>query len=358
MRTVLWWGRFDTNYSRNRILRHLLIELGYRIIDFHPHLSKLGYLEACLKGLDKPDLVWVPCFRQRDVAAASRWAREKKVPLLFDPLISVYDKQVFERKKIQEGSTKALKLLKWERELVSRADILLADTSEHEKYFTDVLGARNEKVKVVLVGAEEALFKLGPVMKKDPGAPLEVLFYGSFIPLQGASVIVEAARKYHGPPVRWILLGAGPELDYCKQAAKNLKSVTFEPWMEYSALPERIRRADILLGIFGTTAKSGRVIPNKVFQALACGKPIITRSAAAYPDEISKTVEEGLVWVAPGDSSALAEAVTKLAEQPEKLPHLGYLARSTYDKNFSETNIKESLARAIAHVPYIYSYKT
>ena len=55
-KTILWWGRFDKDYSRNRIIRHLMHELGYRIVDFHPRISALGDLEARLKGIHKPDI--------------------------------------------------------------------------------------------------------------------------------------------------------------------------------------------------------------------------------------------------------------------------------------------------------------
>lgn len=346
-RTVLWWGRFDENYSRNRILRRQLIELGWRIVDFCPHFSGLADWEARFKKLPKPDLVWVPCFRQRDLAAASRWARSKNVPLLFDPLISAYDKKVFERGKLEEGSAKAIKLLNWERDLFRRADILLADTREHARFFVDILGVEYAQVHVVFVGAEESLFKPGPVQEKLPGEPLEVLFFGSFIQLQGAPVIVEAARCYTGPPLCWTLIGTGPELAACRKAAAGMANVRFEAWVDYVALPERIRRADILLGVFGTTRKAGRVIPNKVFQALACGKPVVTCRSAGYPDALVTVSGQGIIWVPAGDAAALAKTLADLAENSDLLSELGRQARSTFEEYFSEASIKASLARAL-----------
>ncbi len=347
MPTALWWGRFDADYSRNRILRGLLAELGWRIVDFFPRSSRLADWEARLRRLPKPDLVWVPCFRQRDLAAASRWARSHRVPLLFDPLISAYDKQVFEREKQLEGSAKADRLLNWEQGLFQRADILLADTREHARFFVEVLGVEKAKIHVVFVGAEQALFKPGPMPQKPEGEPLEALFYGSFIPLQGAKSIIEAARLYRGPSLRWTLIGAGPELAACQQAATGLTNVRFEPWVDYRTLPDRIRQADILLGIFGTTPKAGRVIPNKVFQALACGKPVVTRTAPAYPDVVANHEANGLTWVPGGDAPALAKAVTNLAQAPAMLPELGSRARATYVDHFSESILSAHLAKAL-----------
>lgn len=347
MPTVLWWGRFDAEYSRNRITRKLLRELGWRILDFHPALSGLADWEALLKRLPKPDLVWVPSFRQRDLAAASRWAKAKHVPLLFDPLISAYDKQVFERKKIPVESIRAKRLLREERSLFQRADILLADTQEHARFFVETLGAAPGRVHVVFVGAEESLFLPGPGQEKTAGGPPEALFYGSFIPLQGASVIVEAARRYRGPPLRWTLIGNGPDLETCRQAALGLAHVSFEPWLDYTALPDRIRSADILLGVFGDTPKAGRVIPNKVFQALACGKPVVTRRSTSYPEDLARAEDRGLIWVNEGDPSGLAAVMAELAGNPDKLHEAGRQARRSFDSYFSESAIKASLAAAL-----------
>lgn len=347
MPTVLWWGRFDAEYSRNRIMRKLLRELGWRILDFHPALSGLADWEARFKRLPKPDLVWVPCFRQRDLAAASRWAKAKHVPLLFDPLISAYDKQVFERRKVYEGGARANRLLRWERGLFRRADILLADTPEHSHFFVETLEAEARRVHIVFVGAEEALFRAGAVPEKPPGATLEALFYGSFIPLQGTGFIIEAARQYRGPPLRWTLIGDGPELAVCKKTARDLPNVHFEPWLDYTRLPERIRSADILLGVFGKTQKAGRVIPNKVFQALACGKPVVTREACAYPEALRPGVNNGLFWVPGGDAMAIAGVVAELAARPELLPIHGEQARATFDAYFSEASQGAMLAEIL-----------
>lgn len=348
MRTVLWWGRFDADYSRNRILRELLPELGWRVVDFHPRFSGLADWEARLRKLPRPDLVWLPCFRQRDLAAASRWARAKRVPLLFDPLISAYDKQVFERGKIPLGSARARRLLARETRLFQRADCILADTEEHARYFQETFHVAGERVHVVYVGAEEALFTPGEPQQKTPGETLEALFYGSFIPLQGAPVIIEAARRFAGPPLRWTLIGSGPELARCKAAAADLPNVSFEPWVDYAALPERIRRADILLGIFGATQKAGRVIPNKVYQALACGKPLITRQSPAYPADLATAADSGVRWVAAGDADALAVKVADLAQRPQTLAVLGRQARQTYLARFSKAALAAQLSQALS----------
>lgn len=344
---MLWWGRFDPDYSRNRILRKLLAELGWQVRDFQPRLSGLGDWEARLRALPRPDLVWVPCFRQRDIAAASRWARSHGIPLLFDPLISAYDKQVDERGKLDADSPRARRLLAWERKLFQCADRIIADTPAHADYFAEVLGADRTKCAVVYVGAEEALFSPRPMRAKDPNDALEVLFCGSFIPLQGPGTVVEAARLYKGPPVKWTLLGNGPLRAACEEQAAGLNNVTFEDWMPYEQLPARIQQADILLGVFGTTPKAGRVIPNKVFQSLACGRPVVTRSAGAYPDHLAAAEDSGLVWVRAGDAQGLADRVAGLAADRDTLPQLGLAAGETSRHYFAESVVRNQLGKAL-----------
>ncbi|MEK7758856.1 MAG: glycosyltransferase [Pseudomonadota bacterium] len=390
-KTVLWWGRFDPDYSRNRILRQAYAALGWKIADFQPFLSPLGDLEARLRRPARADLVHVPCFRQRDIAAAARYARRQHIPLLIDPLISAYDKQVFERAKFPADSARAKRLLHSENRLMQNAGIVLADTPEHVRFFTDTLGVERAKLHVVYVGAEEPLFfptamdggRFGllpsrgitpsmegrsagreavptgtnagavfrPAPAQTPGTPIEVLFYGSFIALQGAEVIVDAARAYRGPALRWVLLGNGPLLETCKQNAQGLTNVVFENWLPYAQLPARIRHADILLGVFGTTPKAQRVIPNKVFQALACGKPLVTCRAPAYPAGLMEGGNSGITWVPAGDSAALAARVAELAHHPERFATLGRAARSSYEKFFSADAIRRQLQLALAALP-------
>lgn len=343
---VLWWGRFDPDYSRNRILRQAYAALGWDVVDFHPLLSRSADIEALLRRLPAPDLVHVPCFRQRDIAAAHRYARRHALRLLIDPLISAYDKQVYERGKFAAHSAQGKRLLQEERRLFQRADTVLADTPEHARFFAETLGVAREKIHVVFVGAEESLF-LPAAAPRPPNDPVEVLFYGSFIPLQGPQVIIDAARLYQGAPVAWVLLGSGPLLDECKRQAQGLANVTFEQWLPYADLPDRIRRADILLGVFGATPKAQRVIPNKVFQALACGKPLVTCAAPTYPAPLSEG-ETGIIFVAAGEAQQLAQAVARLALHPARLQQHGHAARAYYERHFSVRHIEQQLAGALS----------
>lgn len=350
MRSVLWWGRFDPEYSRNRIMRKAYAALGWRIENFRPTLSSLGDIEALLRPPPRVDLVHVPCFRQRDLPAAVRYARRHGIRILFDPLISSYDKQVFERQKFSPDSPAARRLLTKERKLFQSADLLIADTPVHADFFAETLGAGRERLSVVYVGAEEPLFSPGEASQASDTQPLEVLFYGSFIPLHGAEVIAEAAQLYEGPPVHWWFIGNGPARKRCEASLHAMDNVTFEDWVDYRELPARIRHADVVLGIFGTTKKAGRVIPNKVYQALACGRPVITRVSSAYPREMTGDTSSGVIWVEAGSAADISEKLADLARHRENLPNLSTRARNTYLRFASFDVIVQQLATALTGI--------
>lgn len=341
-KTVLWWGRFDPDYSRNRILRQAFSALGWRIIDFHPRMSALGHIEAALKSITKPDLLWIPAFRQRDVAAATRWAKARQVPVIFDPMISAYDKQVFERRKFPAESGPAKKLLASESALFAKADRVIADTAGHAAFFIETLNQKTAHVRVIALGAEEQLFTPAPLDEKLPDEPLELLFYGSFIGLQAPEVIVEAAKQCDAP-VRWTLLGDGPLKSACEAAAAGHPMIRFEDYLDYEKLPERIHRSDILLGVFGASDKAARVIPNKVYQALACGRPVITRASSTYP----APKNDGLIEVPPDNPKALADAVHGLHDRRAELPRRAAAARRYYEDHFSIESIHGQLAAVL-----------
>lgn len=348
--TVLWWSPSGRDYSRNGILRKLFRELGWHVQDFAPRVSPLGSIEARLRGVPTPDLVWVPCFRHRDVVAASKWARSRGIPLVFDPLISAYDKQVYERRKLAPESRRAARLRMWESKVFSHCDLLLADTVCHAEYFQETHGVPASRVRVVPVGADESIFSL-----KEHGprnGPPRVLFYGSFIGLQGADVVVEAAK--HAPQLEWTLLGDGPMNSQCRDLAKGCQHIRFHGWVPYAELPNHIADADILLGVFGSTDKAARVIPNKVYQSLACGRVVVTQESTAYPEELrcADVGKSGVAWVRGGDAQHLSDVVSSIARDADSLPDLGVAARRAYERHFSLRSVQSALETALLQLGF------
>lgn len=347
-KTVLWWGRFDPGYSRNRVYIALFKELGWDVRFFQiKACCALGDWEFALRGPKdvRPDVVWVPVARQRDAAAACRWAHRRGIPVLFDPMISAWDKKVLEQQKWSADERRAKRLLAWETQLFNAVDLLLCDTSCHADFFHQHMSVPREKLRVLLTGTDEQVFKPaadGEDPPHDPAAPLRILYHGAYLPLHGTETIVEAARLTQGLNIHWDFLGWGAYKAATEAKAKGITNITFLNKVPYVDVPRVIRSADIVLGVFGTTEKASRVIGNKVYEAMACCRPVINEFCTGYPPE-AKTCP-AITFIPPGDPQALAEAVKPWLNKREALTALRPVARTFFEQHLSMRVIKQQLA--------------
>jgi len=76
------------------------------------------------------------------------------------------------------------------------------------------------------------------------------------------------------------------------------------------------------------------VIPNKAFQALACGTPLVTGDTAGARELL--VAGESALLVPPGDAEALAQALRRLAGDPELASRLSAGGRAAYEAQASE----------------------
>jgi glycosyltransferase involved in cell wall biosynthesis len=125
---------------------------------------------------------------------------------------------------------------------------------------------------------------------------------------------VRAARLLRDDGIRFEIIGLGQTLGAARALAGELGATNIE-WVgrvPYADLPRCIGRADIVLGIFGDSTKAGRVVPNKVYQAMAMGAAIVTRDSPAQRAMLADGVSALLV--PPADPSALADAIRRLRD--------------------------------------------
>ena len=195
----------------------------------------------------------------------------------------------------------------------------------HAEFLADLAGLPRDRFEVCFVGAEERVFRPG----WDPEEPFTALFVGKLIPLHGLETILEAARL--APELRLRIVGSG-QLDPLLSGRPS--NVEWVPWVEYERLAEELHRASCALGIFGTSAKAQRVIPNKAFQALACGTPLVTADTPAARELLVD--DESALLVPPGDPEALAGALHRLAAEPELAQRLGAAGHAVYRERASE----------------------
>ena len=317
---VLYFGTYERDYPRNAQVIAALRGAGVEVAERHVSVwegtqqkwrsgaraaVRLALAETRLFGRPNEsfDALIVGYPGHLDLAAARRVAGKR--PVVFNPLVSLYDTFVADRRRFGTHSVPARALKAIDRRALRAADLVVADTHAGAAFLAELGELPRDKVAVCFVGAEERVFAPG----WKPEQPFEALFVGKLIPLHGVETVLEAARI--AADLRFKIVGSGQLEPLLRHRPPNVEHL---PWVEYQRLPRELHAAGCALGIFGTSDKARRVIPNKVFQALACGVPVVTGDTPAARELLVDG--ESAQLVPPGDAQALAGAVRRFAEDP------------------------------------------
>ena len=332
---VAYFGTWERGYPRNEQVISALrgagaeVELVHRDVWTREHkfagglaaAPRLLAAEASLALRRLPprvDVVLVGYPGQLDVWPARRHGR----PVVFNPMVSLYDTLVGDRGRIRDGSLAARALRDLDRRALRAADRVVADTRANAAYLAELAGS--EEPAVCYVGAEDRLFR--PAWRRPE--EFRVLFVGKLIPLHGLEAILAAARLL--PDVRFRIVGSGQLEGLLAGRPPNVEHV---PWVPYERLPAEYAAAGCALGIFGASDKAERVIPNKAFQALAVGVPLVTADTAAARELLAGGRDALLTSREPAE---LAEAIRALRDDAALAERIGAAGRETYEREASE----------------------
>ncbi|HEX6664347.1 MAG TPA: glycosyltransferase [Gaiellaceae bacterium] len=346
---VCYFGTYERAYPRNAQVIACLQGAGVDVVEEHVPVwddlregwsAGLGRLltlfaaegKLLTRSAQGADALVVGYPGHLDLTAARRAARG--APIVFNPLVSLTDTLVSDRRRFRPGSLPARALVALDRHAFRAADLVVADTEAHARFLADLAGLG--VVEVCFVGAEDRLFRPG----WDPSEPFTALFVGKLIPLQGIETILAAARL--APEIRFRVVGSGQLAPLLAVKPANVEHV---PWVEYELLPAELRRAGCALGIFGVGAKTQRVIPNKAFQALACGTPLVTADTPAARELL--TDGQSALLLPAGDPQALADTVRRLAGDAALARRIGGGGRKAYEQKASENVLGQRWRRII-----------
>ena len=256
-----------------------------------------------------------------------------RAPVLFDAYLSTYDTLCFDRKRFGPRSIMGRLSFWLDRLSCSLADLVLLDTQAHLEYFQKELGVAKNKLRFVYVGADEHVFYPRKVKSTTP----TILYYGSYLPLHGADVIVRAACWLQNKAKLTIkMIGSGQDYQRVELLARELQveNIEFLPPVPYHSLPEFIASSDICLGgHFGSSRKAGRVISNKTFQCMAMGKPVIVGNNQANHELLNHGYDA--YFCEMNDPIALGKSILELITDKELRTRLGKNAYTTFMKRGS-----------------------
>jgi glycosyltransferase involved in cell wall biosynthesis len=164
-------------------------------------------------------------------------------------------------------------------------------------------------------------------------------------------VLLEAAgRLIDQPEVAIVLLGDGKEKPHLQAlvSEKDLHNVFFIPSVPKDEMSGALAAADVCIAILKPVEMYKTVYPNKVFDYMAAGRPVILAIDGVIRDVV-ESAQCGIV-VPPGDAESLANAIRLLAKSPKKGLTLGQNGRRYVETYFDRAVVAEKLNQLLESI--------
>ncbi len=315
---------------------------------FHRIFSFLSFMVSSFLvgiGVKEVDLVWgtsPPIFQ-----GVTAWlvARLKRVPFLFEV------RDLWPAFAIAVGVLRNPLLVRaslWlERFLYRRADRVMVNSPGFIEHVTR-RGAR--WVELVPNGAEPEMFN-----PQDEGTAFRQQHHldGKFVILYAGAhgmsndlgiVLQAAARLSDDPSILFLLVGDGKEKANLQAQASGLQlnNILFLPPVAKDKMNEVMAAANAGLAILKPLEMYKTTYPNKVFDYMAAGRPVVLAIDGVIRDVVERA-GAGLA-VPPGDPQALSEAIRALASHPQEARAMGLAGRAYVQKHFNRRDLAEKLA--------------
>jgi len=343
---VVMIGAYKPDYARHYVIREGLRRAGADVDERLLPLERRtpGRARALARAFPQrgaADVVLLGAFNQTLAPAAWALAQTRGLPLIVDYLTGLLD-AAEDRGAVPAGRRALLRAV--DRFAISRLPTL-TDTAAHRAAFAAALNVDVRRMAVLPVGVRD----LDPLPPPDPAAPPLAQYAGTYIPFHGVDVMLRAARLL--PDVAFEFIGAGQMHTAAVRLAheiglSNVRFVTgYFPKAELIALQAR---STIALGVFGNAPKTRQVVPNKVYEALALGRALVTAQSPALAEFF--TPGKHLVTVPPGSPDALAAALRALLDDPARRAALSAAGRARIEAAFLPQHIGAQLKTTLENL--------
>jgi glycosyltransferase involved in cell wall biosynthesis len=340
------WSEKQTDGDFITILRaftypSLHRSFAFRLINFFSFMVSSFIIGLEVKNVD---LVWgtsPPIFQ-----GITAWAlaRIKRLPFLFEV------RDLWPAFAVAVGVLRnplLIRLSEWlERFLYHRADLVVVNSPG---FIQHVKSRGAHDVELVPNGTDTTMFNPdvdGTVFRQlhDLNAKFVALYAGAHGLSNDLGIVLEAAKKLlPRKDIIFVLLGDGKDKPALQSqaACERLDNVLFLPPIPKVEMPEALAAADACIAILKPVEMYKTTYPNKVFDYMASGKPVVL----AIDGVIREVIENahGGIPVRPGDPEALSQTILHLADNPEITHRMGQQARSYVQTHFDRVILASKL---------------
>ena len=240
--------------------------------------------------------------------------------------------------------------LRVEMEIVGCSDVVVANSENEQEQLHHLYGANVDRVEIVPLGVEQALFSPGnPNAAKDalglPTGPI-LLFIGRLQSLKGVDVAISTLRAMDHENATLVIVGgaSGQEGSLYESEIRNLannlpagKKLAFIPPQPHHILSTYYRAADIV--IVPSRSESFGLV---ALEAAACGVPVVASSVGG----LQNLIEDGKtgLLIEGWDPVEYAQVVDYLLSNPFKTTEIAMNAvdrAQTYTWGQTATRLQE-----------------
>lgn len=306
------------------------------------HASLAHRLRRMLKNESPPDVAFVG-FPPIEVAwVLTSWLSDHQVPVLLD----VKDQwpEVFLRPFPQQLTAPARGALApyfWmTKRAMQDATGISSISPEFLDWSLNVAGRTKTKTDCVLpLTCREPM--VGDQAKADAGSwwdqlgvpddeQFRAIYVGSLNSAVNIDAILAAARATSG---QFVICGDGPMLEAFRLATADYANVIFPGWINDAQFQVLASRASVALVPYVGEQGFELGVPNKVYDAMAAGLPIVTTNAGA----VERLVQDADIGIFCGRQNIglFASELARLSVQPDEVARMSANTLSQYDAHFS-----------------------
>ncbi len=294
------------------------------------------------------DILVVPSFGNYAAITISILSILLRKKIILDSHGSVYYTQVLGRKYRDEGDLVSKMHWMLDKLSIKAVDRYLVFSKESKKVFSEVFNEKKQKFSVVYTGALRPEIDI----KKDEREK-GFSYWGGFIPFHGVPKLLDGVKKLRdefGNEETIRLMGDGEEKRRCEEkvSEENIKNVEFKGFVPQQKLEEYINISKATVGVFGKNAYTDIILTNKICEAAARGKAIVTRRSPAVKELFSD--KKSIYLVEEESEQEIAKALYEIAKDDDLRHKLSKNSRMVYEEHLSPSAVASQLISVMRNI--------
>ncbi|WP_319409044.1 glycosyltransferase family 4 protein [uncultured Desulfosarcina sp.] len=222
------------------------------------------------------------------------------------------------------------------KEKLKRALFINCISYWHRDFYRSIVKRPDTDYPIIRCGIDTRKYKAAfPPLKKH----LHVLSVCRLVEKKGIDILISAAEKIGkcgGPPMKYTIVGDGPEKDKLLAMTNGLSPATkveLTGSIDNDAVMKLIEQSDVFALPCRITHSGDRDgIPVALMEAMALGRCVISGDL----EPIRELIEHNHsgIMIPPGDENALAKELIDLANNRSRMENLGRAARKRIENEF------------------------